>query len=77
MSKSVGGVKKAMMTYGPNGQSRGICTVIFNKRSGAAEAAKELDDVKIDGRLLKVEVILAAKDAPPPPPVKSLSERMS
>ena len=42
------------MVYGPNGQSRGIATVIFSKPTAAAKAVKELNGVKVDGRPMKV-----------------------
>jgi len=76
-NKTIGPVKKALLTYGPNGQSRGISTIIFVKPGSAAEAAKALDGVKVDGRPMKIEVILSAKDAPPPAPVKGLADRIS
>ena len=65
------------MTYGPNGQSRGICTVIFSRADAAVKAVNELDGIEIDRRPMKVEVILSAKDAPALPAPKSLAERMS
>jgi len=76
-SKTIGPVKKVLLTYGPNGQSRGVSTIIFAKPGSAAEAAKALDGVKVDRRPMKIEVILSAKDAPPPVPAKSLSDRVS
>lgn len=64
------------LTYGPNGQSRGICTIIFGKSNAAVEAAKQLDGIKIDNRPMKVEVVMSAKDAPAVAAPKSLADRM-
>ncbi|KAF2842377.1 hypothetical protein M501DRAFT_410103 [Patellaria atrata CBS 101060] len=75
-SKTIGPVKKVLLTYGPNGQSRGVSTIIFAKATLAAEAAKTLDGVKVDGRPMKIEVILSAKDAPAPQAPKTLAERI-
>ncbi|KAF2189827.1 hypothetical protein K469DRAFT_562658 [Zopfia rhizophila CBS 207.26] len=76
-AKTIGPIKRVFLTYGPNGQSRGICTVVFGKPGAAAEAAKELDGVKVDHRPLRVEVLVSARDAPAPPPAKSLADRVS
>lgn len=43
-----------MLTYGPSGRSRGIATIIFNRPGSAAEAAKQLNGVKVDNRAMKV-----------------------
>jgi THO complex subunit 4 len=66
-----------MIAYGPNGVSRGVATITFVKPNSAAEAAQQLNGLKVDGREMNIEVILSAKDAPPPAVVKSLSERVS
>lgn len=42
------------MSYGPNGESRGVATIIFAKADGAAKAVKELDGIKVDNRPMKV-----------------------
>lgn len=65
------------MVYGPNGQSRGIATVIFGNAASAAKAVKELNGVKVDGKPMKVEVILDGKDAPAPPEPKKLADRVT
>jgi THO complex subunit 4 len=53
-SKSVGAVKKVMLTYGPTGRSRGTATIVFAKPGSAAQAAHELNGVKVDNRAMKV-----------------------
>lgn len=55
-SKSVGAVKKLTLTYGPNGRSRGIATIIFSKPTSAAKALQELNGVKVDNRAMKVRL---------------------
>lgn len=64
------------MTYGPNGQSRGVATVIFSQAGAAAQAAAKYNGIKVDNRPMKVEVILGASEVPAPAPAKSLSERV-
>ncbi|KAG7006468.1 pyridoxal reductase [Physcia stellaris] len=76
-SKSVGPVKRANITYGPNGVSRGIATIVFHKRDAANEALTKLNGVLVDKRPMKVEVVLDASRAPPPPPVKGLGDRIT
>jgi THO complex subunit 4 len=51
---TVGPVKRVLLTYGPNGQSRGVATIIFTQTASAAKAAKELDGVSVDKRPMKV-----------------------
>ncbi|KAF4540467.1 RNA recognition motif containing protein [Lasiodiplodia theobromae] len=75
-AKSVGPVKKVLLTYGPNGQSRGVATVIFTKPNAAAEAAAAHNGLKVDNRPMRVEVILGASDVPPPAAPKPLGERV-
>lgn len=53
-SKTIGQVKKAMLTYGPTGRSRGVATIIFSKPGSAAEAASQLNGVKVDNRAMRV-----------------------
>ncbi|KAA6406791.1 MAG: rna recognition motif containing [Lasallia pustulata] len=74
--KSVGPVKRVTITYGPNGVSRGIATIIFGLPGSANEALTKLNGLLIDKRPMKVEVVLDASRAPLPAPVKGLSERI-
>lgn len=43
-----------MLTYGPNGSSRGIASIIFSKPDTAAKAARELNGLLVDGKPMKV-----------------------
>jgi len=76
-STTVGTVKKVLLNYNKSGRSVGVATIIFSQATSAAEAAKAYDGVKVDGRPMRIEVILGAKFAPAPPPVKTLSDRIS
>ncbi|MCJ1456341.1 hypothetical protein MMC28_006702 [Mycoblastus sanguinarius] len=76
-SKSVGPVRRVILTYGPNGISRGIATIIFAKPGSADDALRQLNGVLVDKRPMKVEVVLDASRAPPPAPVKGLGERIA
>ncbi|THY33134.1 hypothetical protein D6D00_01169 [Aureobasidium pullulans] len=75
-SQSVGPVKKVLLNYNKNGRSVGVATIIFSQAHHAAEAAKKLDSVKVDGKPMKIEVILGAKFAPTPSAPKSLGDRI-
>lgn len=50
----IGPIKTCFLTYGPNGQSRGIATIVFNKPGSAVQAATQLNGVKVDNRPMKV-----------------------
>jgi len=75
--QTVAPVKKVLLVYGPNGQSRGIASVVFGNAGSAVKAVAELNGVKVDGRPMKVEVIVDGKDAPPPPGAKKLADRIT
>lgn len=48
-----------MLTYNQNGTSRGIASIIFSKADTALKAAKELNGLHVDGRPMKVRLIVA------------------
>jgi THO complex subunit 4 len=73
---TVGAIKKVLLSYGPNGESRGLATIVFARTDGAAKAAKELNGLKVDGRPMKIEVIVDASRAPAPTAPKSLGDRI-
>jgi hypothetical protein len=52
--KTVAPVKKVLLVYGPNGQSRGIANVVFGNAASATKAVAELNGVKVDNRPMKV-----------------------
>ena len=43
-----------MLTYGPNGVSRGVATIIFSKPGSAQDALQQLNGVLVDKRPMKV-----------------------
>jgi len=52
---TIGHVKKILLSYGPNGQSRGTAEITFVHPDSAAKAVAELDKVKVDKRPIKVK----------------------
>ncbi|KAF2860989.1 hypothetical protein K470DRAFT_201038, partial [Piedraia hortae CBS 480.64] len=71
-SKAIGSVKKVAVSYGPNGRSRGEATVTFGKPDAASQAHKDYNNVAVDGKPMKIEIIGAMAPAP-----KGLADRMS
>ena len=43
-----------MLTYGPNGVSRGVATIIFSKPGDANNAVVQLNGMLVDKRPMKV-----------------------
>lgn len=43
-----------MITYGPNGVSRGVATIVFSRASSANEALLKLNGLLVDKRPMKV-----------------------
>ncbi|KAF2723887.1 hypothetical protein K431DRAFT_301405 [Polychaeton citri CBS 116435] len=75
--KTIGPVKRVSVSYGPNGRSRGRAEIVFSKGDAAAKAAKDLNGVKVDGRAMRIEVIMGASNVITAAGPKSLSERVS
>ena len=46
-----------MLTYGPNGVSRGIATIVFSKSASAQDALVQLNGMLVDKRPMKVELV--------------------
>jgi len=55
--------------------SRGSATVSFAKPTAAAESVK-LDGTKVDGKSMRIEVLVGAKSVPAPQQPKALSDRV-
>jgi RNA recognition motif-containing protein len=51
---TIGPIRKILLYYGPNGQSRGSAEITFVHPDSAAKAVAELDKVKVDKRPIKV-----------------------
>lgn len=60
-SKAIGHVKTCSLSYGPNGVSRGIATIVFSKNGDAEKAAATYNGVLVDKRPMKVELVLEPK----------------
>ncbi|KAL6799208.1 hypothetical protein GGI42DRAFT_355557 [Trichoderma sp. SZMC 28013] len=74
--QSVGPIKKVELSYGPNSQSRGIANVTFSKPEGASKALSTLNGLLVDGRPIKIEIIVGAAQADKViPPIRTLAER--
>ncbi|KAM3511269.1 hypothetical protein MY11210_005070 [Beauveria gryllotalpidicola] len=74
--QSVGPIKRVELSYGPNSQSRGIANVMFHKPDGASRAFQKLNGLLVDGRPIKIEIVVGAAQADKViPPVKTLAER--
>ncbi|KAL4782257.1 hypothetical protein BJX76DRAFT_333318 [Aspergillus varians] len=76
-TKSAGPVKRVMLTYNQNGTSRGIASIVFSKPDTAAKAAKDLNGLLVDGRPMKIEVVVDASHAPVVPAPKPLGDRVA
>ncbi|PYH97974.1 hypothetical protein BO71DRAFT_438397 [Aspergillus ellipticus CBS 707.79] len=76
-TKSAGPVKRVMLTYNQNGTSRGIASIVFSKPDTAAKAAKDLNGLLVDGRPMKIEVVVDASHAPNVPAPKPLGDRVA
>ncbi|KAI0198750.1 hypothetical protein F4808DRAFT_250589 [Astrocystis sublimbata] len=76
-TSSVGPIKRVEVSYAAGGVSRGIATVTFHKSDGASKALKQLNGILIDGRPMKIEVIVSAANAASLPVPKTLTDRIT
>ncbi|KAF8445544.1 hypothetical protein BGX38DRAFT_1271213 [Terfezia claveryi] len=60
-SKAIGHVKSCSLSYGPNGISRGIATIVFSRNGDAEKAAATYNGVLVDKRPMKVELVVEPK----------------
>jgi THO complex subunit 4 len=75
--KTIGPVKRVELSYGPGGNSRGIANIVFVRSESAAKAVKECNGIPVDGKPIKVELIVDANVAKSMPAPKGLSERIT
>jgi len=75
-AKTIGPVKRVELSYGPGGQSRGIATIVFHRSDMATKAVNTCNNIPVDGKPIRVELILDANAAKSIPAPKGLSERM-
>ncbi|KAF7064881.1 hypothetical protein CFC21_071093 [Triticum aestivum] len=64
----VGDLKRYSINYDKSGRSKGTAEVIFSRKSDALAALKRYNNVQLDGKPMKIEVIGTNIEAPPPPP---------
>jgi THO complex subunit 4 len=76
-AKIVGPIKRVELSYGPGGNSRGIANITFVRLESATKAVKECNGIPVDGKPIKVELIVDANVAKAIPPPKGLSERIT
>jgi len=74
--KSVGPIKRVEISYGPNGASRGIANIIFSRADGASKALTQLNGLLVDGKPMKIEMVVDASRASTLPAPKGLGDRI-
>lgn len=75
--KQVGPIRRVELSYGPGGISRGVANITFVRAESAIKAVDECNNVAIDGKPIKIELILDATRVKAIPPPKGLSERVT
>ncbi|KAF2003207.1 RNA-binding domain-containing protein [Amniculicola lignicola CBS 123094] len=74
-STKIGRAKRVILSYNKNGNGNGNATVIFHKAEQAQKAVEKMDGNKIDGRPIRVELVLSPAVAPIA--TKPLAERLT
>ncbi|EMS59276.1 THO complex subunit 4-A [Triticum urartu] len=69
----VGDLKRYSINYDKSGRSKGTAEVIFSRKSDALAALKRYNNVQLDGKPMKIEVIGTNIEAPPPPAIFTLN----
>ncbi|KAF0889696.1 hypothetical protein E2562_030173 [Oryza meyeriana var. granulata] len=65
----VGDIKRYSINYDRSGRSKGTAEVVFSRRSDALAAVKRYNNVQLDGKHMKIELIGPNIEQPPPPPI--------
>jgi THO complex subunit 4 len=60
-----GPLKKVAMCYDKEGKSQGVCDIAFESRTNALRAIKKYENVPLDGRKMRIEVIGELKNVAP------------
>ncbi|RPA88000.1 RNA-binding domain-containing protein [Ascobolus immersus RN42] len=60
-TKVVGPIRKCTLVYGPEGKSRGVATIVFQKPGDGKKAFESHNGVLVDKRPMKVELVVEAK----------------
>jgi THO complex subunit 4 len=61
--KDIGPVKSAAINFLPNGKSKGNGQVIFVRTNDAKRAINKYNNVELDGRAMKIEMVLSSSAA--------------
>merc|ERR1712071_147408 len=61
-----GPIKKLSMHYDKEGKSQGVCDIAFDSRTNALRAIKKYENVPLDGRKMRIEVIGELKNVAHP-----------
>ncbi|XP_031384538.1 THO complex subunit 4A [Punica granatum] len=67
----VGDIKRYSIHYDRSGRSKGTAEVVFSRRIDAVAAVKRYNNVQLDGKPMKIEIVgtnIATPAAPPLPP---------
>lgn len=65
----VGELARYSINYDMSGRSKGTAEVVFSRRSDAIAAVKRYNNVQLDGKPMKIDIIGTNIETPPPPPV--------
>ncbi|XP_010452098.1 PREDICTED: THO complex subunit 4B [Camelina sativa] len=65
----VGDLKRYGIHYDRSGRSKGTAEVVFSRRGDALAAVKRYNNVQLDGKLMKVEIVGTNLSAPTLPPM--------
>jgi len=63
----VGDIQRYSINYDRSGRSKGTAEVVFSRRSDAVAAVKRYNNVQLDGKPIKIEIIGTNIEAPAPP----------
>ncbi|PAN25493.1 hypothetical protein GQ55_4G318300 [Panicum hallii var. hallii] len=61
----VGDIQRYSINYDRSGRSKGTAEVVFSRRSDALAAVKRYNNVQLDGKPMKIEIIGTNIEAPP------------
>nr|GAT51604.1 predicted protein [Mycena chlorophos] len=69
---TVGQLREVTLHYDSNGRSKGVATVVFNKKGDGNRAHAQYNNRLIDGRRpMKIEIVMDPTKAAPPPSLAS------
>lgn len=69
----VGDVKRFSIHYDRSGRSKGTAEVVFSRRQDGLAAVKRYNNVQLDGKPMKIEIVGTNISMPPAPPAPQVS----